>query len=225
MSTSWLESIKGQSFENVTVDASGNINTEEFIRAAKSLVTLFERIGGIALNSVKDDMTNNIAVCPPRLAPPPPPSPREALQRGSRRVPDLQDLVKNDKSKKAAQGLFWLKLALDLTATAIRRNLDDPVEELNTSFTSAYNDVLKPHHNFLAKKAFGFAMNSVPYRKDFYAKIGVSPYELSAEQEQFSAEQLKGVKDQLNSPLTPEIAALKNVVTILNNFDDLTKCK
>lgn len=95
MSTSWLESIKGQSFENVTVDASGNINTEEFIRAAKSLVTLFgkypllpcmlivrpnpvdpaERIGGIALNSVKDDMTNNIAVCPPRLAPPPPPSP------------------------------------------------------------------------------------------------------------------------------------------------------
>jgi hypothetical protein len=115
--------------------------------------------------------------------------------------------------------------ALDLTATAIRRNLDDPTEELNTSFTSAYNDVLKPHHNFLAKKAFGFAMNSVPYRKDFYAKIGVSPYELSAEQEQFSAEQLKGVKDQLNSPLAPEIAALKNVVTILNNFDDLTKCK
>ncbi|KAJ5965736.1 hypothetical protein N7481_012450 [Penicillium waksmanii] len=192
MSTSWLESIKGQSFENVTVDASGNINTEEFIRAAKSLVTLFERIGGIALNSVKDDMTNNIA---------------------------------NDKSKKAAQGLFWLKLALDLTATAIRRNLDDPTEELNTSFTSAYNDVLKPHHNFLAKKAFGFAMNSVPYRKDFYAKIGVTPYELSAEQEQFSAEQLKGVKDQLNSPLAPEIAALKSVVTILNSFDDLTKCK
>ena len=27
MSTSWLESIKGQSFENVTVDATGNINT------------------------------------------------------------------------------------------------------------------------------------------------------------------------------------------------------
>lgn len=41
MSTSWLESIKGQSFENVSIDANGNINTEEFIRAAKSLVTLF----------------------------------------------------------------------------------------------------------------------------------------------------------------------------------------
>ncbi|CAI7598847.1 hypothetical protein N7533_000813 [Penicillium manginii] len=213
MSASWLESIQGKSFENVTVDANGNINTEEFIRAAKSLVTLFERIGGLALNSVKDDMTNNIAKVEKRF--------NEAPAESQ----TLQDLVKNDKSKKAAQGLFWLKLALDLTATAIRRNLDDPAEELNTSFTSAYNDVLKPHHGFLAKKAFGLAMNSVPYRKDFYGKIGVAPYELSAEQEQFSAEQLKGVKDQLNSPLSPEIAALKSVVTILNNFDDLTKCK
>lgn len=68
-------------------------------------------------------------------------------------------------------------------------------------------------------------MNSVPYRKDFYGKIGVAPYDLSAEQQAFSAEQLKGIKDQLNSPLAPEIAALKKVVTILNNFDDLTKCK
>ena len=39
--TSWLESIQGKSFQDVTVDDNQNINTEEFIRAAKSLVTLF----------------------------------------------------------------------------------------------------------------------------------------------------------------------------------------
>ncbi|KAK5789987.1 hypothetical protein VI817_007274 [Penicillium citrinum] len=115
--------------------------------------------------------------------------------------------------------------ALDLTATAIRRNIDNPADELNTSFTSAYNDVLKQHHNFIAKKAFGLAMSSVPYRKDFYSKIGVAPYELNAEQEQLSAEQLHAIRDQLSSPLNPEITALQKVVTILNNFDDLTKCK
>lgn len=68
-------------------------------------------------------------------------------------------------------------------------------------------------------------MNSVPWRKDFYEKIGVSPYQLSAEQEQLTPQQLGAIKDQLSSPLAPEIAALQNVVTILNNFDELTKCK
>lgn len=41
MATSWLESIQGKSFQDVTIDDNQNINTEEFIRAAKSLVTLF----------------------------------------------------------------------------------------------------------------------------------------------------------------------------------------
>ena len=115
--------------------------------------------------------------------------------------------------------------ALDLTATAIRRNIDNPADELNTSFTSAYEDVLKQHHNFFAKKAFGLAMSSVPYRKDFYSKIGVAPYLLNAEQEQLPAEQLHTIRDQLSSPLDPEITALQKVVGILNSFDELTKCK
>lgn len=41
--TNWLAKIEGKSFQNVSIDpANGDaINTEEFLQAARSLVTLF----------------------------------------------------------------------------------------------------------------------------------------------------------------------------------------
>lgn len=47
-----------------------------------------------------------------------------------------------------------------------------PNDELSASFRSAYGNTLKPHHGFLIKPVFSAAMSAVPYRKDFYAKLG-----------------------------------------------------
>lgn len=47
-----------------------------------------------------------------------------------------------------------------------------PNDELSTSFRNAYGNTLKPHHSFVIKPVFSAAMSAVPYRKDFYAKLG-----------------------------------------------------
>lgn len=62
---------------------------------------------------------------------------------------------------------------LDFTAQALRHNATHPTDELSTSFRTAYSSTLKPHHSFLIKPIFSAAMSATPYRKDFYAKIGV----------------------------------------------------
>jgi hypothetical protein len=74
---------------------------------------------------------------------------------------------------------FWLNTnitfcysGLEFTSLAISHNMATPNDELSTSFRNAYGNTLKPHHSFLIKPVFSAAMSAVPYRKDFYAKLG-----------------------------------------------------
>lgn len=44
---------------------------------------------------------------------------------------------------------------LDFTAQALRRNLDNPSEELTVSFTQAYEATLKKYHSIVVRPVFG----------------------------------------------------------------------
>jgi hypothetical protein len=88
---------------------------------------------------------------------------------------DLQSLCRNElKTGKhtATEGLLWLVRGLEFTSLAISHNIASPKDELSTSFRDAYGKTLKPHHSFLVKPVFSAAMSAVPYRKDFYSKLG-----------------------------------------------------
>lgn len=43
---------------------------------------------------------------------------------------------------------------LDFTAQALRRSIENPEEELNTSFTKAYEATLRKHHNMMVRPVF-----------------------------------------------------------------------
>jgi len=43
---------------------------------------------------------------------------------------------------------------LDFTAQALRRSMDNPAEELNISFTKAYESTLRKHHKMLVRPVF-----------------------------------------------------------------------
>jgi hypothetical protein len=90
-----------------------------------------------------------------------------------------------------------LPSGLEFTAKALRKNIDDSSQELAASFTDAYADTLKKHHNFMVKGIFGVAMKACPYRDDFYKKLG--------------GEDVGRAQEQLNEWLK----ALENIVSIL----------
>ena len=70
----------------------------------------------------------------------------------------LQSLVQQErqsgKKQVATEGLLWLKRGLEFTSSALRRNVDDPKEELSVSFNKAYDATLSKHHSFLVRPVF-----------------------------------------------------------------------
>jgi hypothetical protein len=70
------------------------------------------------------------------------------------------------------EGLIWLRRGLEFNCLALTRNLADPSEELAVSFTKSYEQTLQKFHNMFVRPIFYLAMKAVPYRKDFYKKIG-----------------------------------------------------
>ncbi|KAF1806731.1 glycolipid transfer protein domain-containing protein [Mucor lusitanicus] len=148
----------------VDVDTSKGIDTEQFLEATEGLVKLFDLLGSAAFSVVQNDMNGNIKKI------------RERLLSNPTANATLQDLMATEapeKKRVATEGLLWLTRGLDFTAQALRRSMDNPAEELNISFTKAYEATLRKHHNMLVRPVFSLAMKACPYRKDFYEKIGV----------------------------------------------------
>lgn len=101
---------------------------------------------------------------------------RDKLQSDAATNNTLQNLMAAEapqKKRVATEGLLWLSRGLDFTAQALRRSIENPEEELNVSFTKAYEATLRKHHNMMVRPVFALAMKACPYRKDFYQKIGV----------------------------------------------------
>ncbi len=88
---------------------------------------------------------------------------------------------------------------LEFTCVALSQSTANPTEELSESFRNAYGVTLKPHHSFLIKPVFSAAMSAVPYRKDFYAKLGSD---------------IQKVMENL----TTYLAALQKIVDIIKEF-------
>jgi Glycolipid transfer protein (GLTP) len=65
---------------------------------------------------------------------------------------------------------------------------------LTASFTTAYGDTLKKHHNMLVKGVFSLAMKACPYRADFYKKLGNDENKVKVDLEEW----LTALEMQLN---------------------------
>lgn len=59
---------------------------------------------------------------------------------------------------KKKDGSFLIR-GLQFTSLALRRNVDDPAEELQVSFTKSYEVTLRQHHNMLIRPIFSVSEN------------------------------------------------------------------
>ncbi|KAF3082135.1 hypothetical protein TWF225_007631 [Orbilia oligospora] len=171
------------------VPTTPGVDTVSFLGASESLVGLFDILGSTSFGPVKSDLNGNIAKLQKRY---------DAAKEKSGTLQELVLAERAEKKKDATEGLVWLLRGLDFTAKGIRHNLDNPTEELATSFQHAYDGTLKQYHNFVVKGIFSVAMKATPYRKDFYPKVGDEA----------------SIKEWLE--------ALEKNVSILQNFYDTT---
>ncbi|KAI9506867.1 hypothetical protein GGI25_000105 [Coemansia spiralis] len=158
-----LEDLIKRRFDEVTVFEDNGISTVEFLEAAEGVVKLFDILGSTAFFPVKSDMSTNIGKV------------RTKYESDPKAFDTLQKIIVAEagtKDRTATQGLLWLKRGLELTALALKRNLDNMDEPLSTSFNEAYSKTLMQFHNFIVKKMFGVAMLACPDRATFYDKIG-----------------------------------------------------
>ncbi|TPX72355.1 hypothetical protein SpCBS45565_g00439 [Spizellomyces sp. 'palustris'] len=178
-----------RSYVDVPIGANDYVEVQSFLEATESLTKLFDSMGA-AFTPVKSDLQGNITKI------------RARYSENPEKNKTLQELVITERAegkKTATEGLLWLKRGLEFTAKGLRRNLDDKKEELNTSFSKAYEATLSKFHSFMVRPVFTLAMKACPYRKDFYAKLGSDEAKLYAEMEKW-------------------LAALEKIVAILNAF-------
>ncbi|KAL1934272.1 hypothetical protein VTP01DRAFT_6454 [Rhizomucor pusillus] len=170
------------------VDVSKGIQTEQFLEATEGVVKLFDMLGSSAFSVVQKDMNGNIKKIRDRYLSNP--TANDTLQ-------NLLATEAPEKKRVATEGLLWLSRGLDFTAQALRRNLENPDEELNVSFTKAYEATLRKYHSMVVRPVFALAMKACPYRKDFYEKIGV-------------------LTDAALEKMKEWLAALESIIAIIN---------
>jgi len=153
------------SFDNIEVgpEPEQGIPTAEFLDASESFTKLFHIAEGLAFTIVEKDMVGNITKL------------REVYLASPIQGATLQGLVNNElaaKKKKGTESLFWLTRALEFTSESINHSLENTESELTLSFTTMYQATLKPYHTWLMSKGFQAGLQTVPYRKDFFPKLG-----------------------------------------------------
>lgn len=63
-----------------------------------------------------------------------------------------------EKATTATQALLWLLRGLKFTMIALQLNQADSTQELNVSFSKAYEGTLKTYHNFIVKGIFAVSI-------------------------------------------------------------------
>ncbi|KAI8987583.1 glycolipid transfer protein domain-containing protein [Mycotypha africana] len=177
-----FQKIITRSFIDVEVIDEG-INTDQFLEATDGLIKMFDLFGSAAFSVVQNDMRNNVKKI------------RTRFMENPVEYDTLEKLMAKEahlKKRTATEALLWLKRGLEFTSQSLLHSLQNPNDELKTSFSQAYEKTLKPHHNFL------LAMNACPWRKDFYERIDVT-----------TEENTKMMKEWLD--------ALQHLIDILNH--------
>ena len=153
-----------RSFEDVKVTEDG-VDTGEFLEACDGVVKLFDFVNPTAFAPVVMDISGNIHKIRTKFLSDPINSVTLEKMMVSER--------KLGKGKRVAtEGLLWLLRGLKFTCEAINTCAKDTSLELATAFSNAYNDVLRPFHNFLVRGVVSIALKAAPYRKDFLTKLG-----------------------------------------------------
>ncbi|TDL18973.1 glycolipid transfer protein [Rickenella mellea] len=152
-----------RSFATVSVSEDG-VNVEEFLEASDGLLKMFDLLGVGVFSFVQADIRSNISGV------------RSVYSTTTDAGKTLEMFVEKEKASgvRGPHGTACLRRllrALLFTSNALQHSRNNPNSELQASFRSAYNVVLRHHHGFALRAVVSLALTSCPRRHEFYSRL------------------------------------------------------
>ncbi|KAK6201491.1 glycolipid transfer protein domain-containing protein [Scheffersomyces amazonensis] len=178
-----------KSFVDVKI-VDNKIDSVDFLDASESLVKLLDLTGSSVFAIVQKDMTSNISDI------------RKTLHlQGSNTLQDiiLSEAICYPDDRFAIPPLLRLSRELQFISQSIRETVENPGDELASTFTRTYDKTLSQYHSTLIKSDFKLTLKSCPKRKEFYEKLGAD-------------------QEKVNKQLSEWLVALEHIVKIILDF-------
>jgi len=154
-----------ETFRRVEVLHDGRVVTSTFMDAVECFLKIFDIVGGAFFTElVRSDMRNNM----------------EKIHRACEKacVRTLQDMVSAEQATReefegsGTEALLWLKRTLQFILVLFSYMLtDDDDTPLSASAARAYEETVKPCHNWLLRNLFDAGLQCLPSRDDVYAEL------------------------------------------------------
>ncbi|XP_075558338.1 pleckstrin homology domain-containing family A member 8-like [Dermacentor variabilis] len=190
------------SFVQIKEPNESNIETAEFLACCRSVLPVFNVLGGRVFGPIKADIQGNIDKLDEKYS-----TDKDSFARLMAMLQKEVDEGRNATSGRAIEALLWLKRALEFILSFLSE-IHSGNDNLSDCATKAYYGTLRRYHNVLVQKIFAFAILVMPSMKTFKRDLAPSPKDASH----------PDYTKQLYADCGEYVAALRSVVETINQY-------
>lgn len=190
------------SFVQIREPSESSIETAKFLACCRSVLPVFNVLGGRVFAPIKADIQGNIDKLNEKYN-----TDKDGFDRLTVMLQKEVDEGRNATNGRAIEALLWLKRALEFILNFLSE-IHGGNENLADCATRAYNGTLKQHHNWLVQKIFALAVRAMPSMKTFKHELAPSPKDASH----------PDYAKQLHADCGEYVAALRSVLETVNQY-------
>lgn len=190
------------SFVQIKEPSDSSIETAEFLACCRSVLPVFNVLGGTAFAPIKADIQGNINKLNEKYS-----TDKDSFARLMAMLQKEVDEGRNATSGRAIESLLWLKRALEFILSFLSE-IHSGNDNLADCATKAYNGTLKRYHNWLVQKVFAFAVLAMPSMRTFKRDLAPSPKDASH----------PDYTKQLHADCGEYVAALRSILQTINEY-------
>uniref|UniRef100_L7LYD9 Putative pleckstrin logy domain protein n=1 Tax=Rhipicephalus pulchellus TaxID=72859 RepID=L7LYD9_RHIPC len=195
-------SVMESSFVQMREASESSIETAQFLACCRSVLPVFNVLGGRVFAPIKADIQGNIDKLNEKYN-----TDKDGFARLTAMLQKEVDEGRNATSGRALEALLWLKRALEFILNFLSE-IHGGNENLADCATKAYNGTLKQYHNWLVQKVFAVAVHAMPSLRTFKRELAPSPKDASH----------PDYAKQLHADCGEYVVALRSVLETINQY-------
>ncbi|XP_037571376.1 pleckstrin homology domain-containing family A member 8 [Dermacentor silvarum] len=190
------------SFVQIKEPSESNIETAKFLACCRSVLPVFNILGGTVFAPIKADIQGNIDKLNEKYN-----TDKKSFARLMVMLQKEVDEGRNATSGRALEAALWLKRALEFILSFLSE-IHSGNDNLADCTTKAYNGTLKRYHSWFVQKMFAFAVLAMPSMRTFKRDLAPSPKDASH----------PDYTKQLHADCGEYVAALRSILETINQY-------